>query len=150
MKHNIQKHLSRYQMCSPRPFMQISVTWSWPVPGVTRGCHGYTYMAGDTKLSPREMLAAGASWSVDTKSLCSPALTLSSPSYLAEFSRAGGPPPFRAPEVSSSKFCKAKQMFLHRPGGLWEECVSPRKTVHSLLQLILSFTGETDTTNTTR
>lgn len=24
-------------------------------------CRGYTYMAGDTKLSPREMLAAGGS-----------------------------------------------------------------------------------------
>lgn len=31
------------------------------MPAMICGCCGYTYMAGDTKLSPREMLAAGGS-----------------------------------------------------------------------------------------
>lgn len=54
----------------------------------------YTYMAGDTKLSPREMLAASGSWPEDSKSL--------------PLSRTGAAPPFRAPVVSSSRFCKRK------------------------------------------
>lgn len=55
----------------------------------------YTYMAGDTKLSPREMLAASGSWPEDSKSL--------------PLSRTGAAPPFRAPVVSSSRFCKSRQ-----------------------------------------
>lgn len=62
--------------------------------------HGYTYMAGDMKLSSREMLACSGSWLGESKSFSQ------SPS---EASRTGAAPPFRAPEVSSSRFCQIER-----------------------------------------
>lgn len=62
--------------------------------------HGYTYMAGDTKLSSREMLACSGSWLDESKSFSW------RPSAV---SRTGAAPPFRAPEVSSSRFCQIER-----------------------------------------
>lgn len=56
--------------------------------------HDYTYMAGDTKLSSREMLACGGSWPDASKSF---------PRWPSAAPRTGAAPPFRAPEVSSSR-----------------------------------------------
>lgn len=62
--------------------------------------HGYTYMAGDTKLSSREMLACSGSWLDESKSFSQ------RPSAA---SRTVAAPPFRVPEVSSSRFCQIER-----------------------------------------
>ena len=57
--------------------------------------YGYTYMAGDTKLSSREMLACSGSWLDASKSF---------PRRPSVTPRTGAAPPLRAPKVPSSRF----------------------------------------------
>lgn len=73
----------------------FQVTWNLASATCVPFLHGYTYMAGDTKLSSREMLACRCSW-LDASKLF--------PRRPSVAPRTRAAPPFRAPEVLSSRF----------------------------------------------